>query len=63
METKRTLRKFVEQNKAKLVLKARCIVGHEWDMTAKQIAEARRDGCAMCPTCGNPATVEGAKLQ
>lgn len=37
---------------------ARCIMGHRWNMTFEQLAEASVSGCAMCPNCGNPATVE-----
>lgn len=45
----------------KIELKAKCIAGHAWTMTHKEIEEAQRFGCAMCPTCGNPATVEEAE--
>lgn len=39
-------------------IRARCIFDHVWDMTEEQLVEANRFGCAMCPTCGNAATVE-----
>lgn len=41
-------------------LEAKCIMGHKWWMTTEQIDEARAFGCAMCPKCGNVATVEKA---
>ncbi len=43
-----------------MTLKAECIFGHKWEMTAEQIADARSFGCAMCPTCGNAATITEA---
>jgi hypothetical protein len=42
----------------KIELVAECIGGHRWTMTDAQVAEARDFGCAMCPKCGNPATIE-----
>lgn len=44
-------------------LTARCLTGHTWVMTDKQIKEANVDGVATCPTCGNAATVERASLK
>lgn len=44
-----------------LTLTARCVGGkHKWQMTPEQIAEAQSFGCAMCPECGMPATIERA---
>lgn len=45
-----------------LTLKAKCVVcKHKWDMNEQHIKEARGCGCAMCPKCWSPATVEKAE--
>lgn len=44
-------------------LVARCIMDHTWTMTPEQIKEASVFGCAMCPICGNAATVEKVSLK
>lgn len=37
---------------------AKCILGHKWNMTRREVNDAQEFGCAMCPKCGNVATVE-----
>lgn len=44
-------------------LKARCIFGHEWVMTSREIHDAQEFGCVMCPKCGNVATVEKVEVK
>jgi hypothetical protein len=39
------------------VVHAKCIFGHKFTMTQQEQKAAQDFGCAMCPQCGNPATV------
>lgn len=39
-------------------IEAKCIMGHKFTMTAEQIKAAQELGVAICPTCGNIATVQ-----
>ena len=41
----------------KVLMEAKCIFGHSFTMDAAQITAARELGIAMCPKCGNPATI------
>ena len=41
---------------------AQCIMGHTEVLTAKQLAEAKDIGCAMCSKCGNPMVVKKVKV-
>ncbi len=43
-----------------VVIKARCILGHRWEMTPEQIKKAEAFGVPMCPICGNAASVQRA---
>ena len=42
---------------ATVTMQAKCVMGHKFTMSETDQKVARDIGCAMCPTCGNPAFV------
>lgn len=43
-------------------MQAKCINGHKFTMDSEAIKRAQDFGCAMCPKCGNPATISKINL-
>ena len=54
---------MISQTENRVSLTARCVMcKHTWKMTSKEVADAEESGCAACPKCYSPATIESADV-